>query len=539
MSITPTFDLSYGHGAPQSPLDTTAAQLLVQALNPPQPSADHVRREDFLAAIEQWQNLLGRDHVRFDEQTLDRYSRCTLPWSTRPSAVLRPDGTNEVSELVKIAARYRIPLHPISRGKNWGYGDACAPTNGQVIVDLGRMNRIVEVNEDLAYAVIEPGVTQGQLYEHLRDHYPSLMLDVTGAGPEASIVGNTLQRGFGHTHYGNHFLHMSGLKVVLPDGRVIETSFGAHDPDAAAKYVFPWGQGPYIDGLFTQSNLGIVTRMGVWLIPRPECIEAFAMAVPREDRLAPLIDALRWLKLHHVVRSTVHVANDLRVVSAQRTYPWELTGGKTPLPEEVRQRLRREAGIGAWNVMGGLYGTKETVAAAKKVVRRKLAPIGKVQFFNRNKINLANRLAKLASRAGVDTKLEKRLKSAESVYDLLCGIPSAEHLRGTGWRGKTDLRQANEQNCDVGLAWVSPCLPLDGEQCVAISMRLAATFRTHGFDPLFTISAITDRAAVCVASINYNSRRNEDSTAAAACLTAASRLLHRELLVTYRRHLHA
>src|SRR3546814_3717544 len=74
----------------------------------------------------------------------------------------------EVVAAVKTAAQHCVPLYPISRGKSWGYGDACPVTAGNVILDLSRMNRIREVDPALAYAVIEPGVTQGQLSEHLR-----------------------------------------------------------------------------------------------------------------------------------------------------------------------------------------------------------------------------------------------------------------------------------------------------------------------------------------------------------------------------------
>src|SRR5439155_6009065 len=103
---------------------------------------------------------------------------------TRPAAVLYPVSTEEVQQIVRIAAKYETPLYPISRGNNWGYGDACAVSDNQVIVDLRRMNKIIEVNAELAYAVVEPGVTQQQLYEHLRDNNIPLLLDVTGAGPD-------------------------------------------------------------------------------------------------------------------------------------------------------------------------------------------------------------------------------------------------------------------------------------------------------------------------------------------------------------------
>ena len=140
------------------------------------------------------------------------YSRTTLPTRTIPAAVVQPSSTEEVQHVVRIAAEHGIKWHVISRGKNWGYGDACAPTDGQVIIELARLNRIREVNRELAYAVIESGVSQGQLYAYLRDNKLPLMMDVTGAGPDASIVGSILQRGFGHTPYGDRVEHLRGWR---------------------------------------------------------------------------------------------------------------------------------------------------------------------------------------------------------------------------------------------------------------------------------------------------------------------------------------
>ena len=68
-----------------------------------------------------------------------------------------------------------------------------------------------------------PGVTQEQLFSFLKERNSKLWMDSTGASPRCSLIGNTMERGFGHTPYGDHFAHTCGLEVVLPDGEVIET----------------------------------------------------------------------------------------------------------------------------------------------------------------------------------------------------------------------------------------------------------------------------------------------------------------------------
>ena len=209
---------------------------------------------DYAGAFLKWTSVVGREHVLTDERHRDDYSTTTLPKGTRPAGVVRPSTAKQVSEVAGIARHHNVPLHAISCGKNWGYGDACAPADGYVIVDLSRMNRIREVNVELGYAVVEPGVTQGQMYQYIQENNLPLLFDVTGAGPDASIVGNILQRGFGHTPYGDRFRHTCGLEVVLPDGNIVNTGFGQFE-NAKASRVFPWGVGPWLDGLFTQSAL--------------------------------------------------------------------------------------------------------------------------------------------------------------------------------------------------------------------------------------------------------------------------------------------
>src|SRR4030095_17003422 len=141
----------------------------------------------------------------------------------------------------------------------WGYGSR-VPAGDGVLLDLGRLNRIVAFDEDLAYVTIEPGVTQGQLYEFLRERGSRLWMDATGASPDCSIIGNTMERGFGHTPMGDHCNNVCAFEVVLPTGECVQTGFGRF-AEAKAGALGRWGLGPSLDGLFSQSNLGLVTSL--------------------------------------------------------------------------------------------------------------------------------------------------------------------------------------------------------------------------------------------------------------------------------------
>ena len=76
----------------------------------------------------------------------------------RLSGGVAPQSVEEIQALLKIAREFKIPLWPISRGKNFGYGGSAPCMRGTMMLDLVRMNRILEVNEELGYAVLEPGV---------------------------------------------------------------------------------------------------------------------------------------------------------------------------------------------------------------------------------------------------------------------------------------------------------------------------------------------------------------------------------------------
>jgi len=191
--------------------------------------------------------VVGPGHAITDAGALRTAETATFLTHQHVPGIIRPGDRREVQECVRIANRFRVPVYPISSGKNWGYGSRVPAADGCLLLDLGRMNRIVDFNEELAYVTVEPGVTQAQLYDFLRERGSKLWMDATGASPECSLIGNAVERGFGHTPYGDHFAHCCGLEVVLPTGQAVETGF-ARFPGANAASAYRWGVGPSLMG---------------------------------------------------------------------------------------------------------------------------------------------------------------------------------------------------------------------------------------------------------------------------------------------------
>src|SRR5690606_8039155 len=143
-----------------------------------------------------------------------------------PSAAIAPASVEEVQAVLRIADEYRVPLWPISRGKNMGYGGSAPVMPGTVVLDLGRMNRILEVNEKFGYCVVEPGVGFFDLHRHLTEQKIPLWMSIPG-NAWGSVMGNALDRGFSSSPYGEHSNNICGLEVVLANGDVVRTATGA------------------------------------------------------------------------------------------------------------------------------------------------------------------------------------------------------------------------------------------------------------------------------------------------------------------------
>lgn len=329
-----------------------------------------VSAEQFRAAVSKFRDIVGREHVVTSAERVAPYLKIMIPEEDAkhaPSGALMPKTTDEVQRIVAVCNEFRVPVWPISTGRNFGYGSAAPARRGTMVLDLRRMNRIIEVDEDLGYALVEAGCTYQQLADYIEEHNLALWLDTPMPAPVASPTGNTLDRGVGYTPYGEHFLFQCGMEVVLANGKVLRTGMGALE-NSNTWQVFKWGYGPYLDGIFTQSNYGIVTKMGFWLMPRPPVYKPFLVKYPEQEDIVTAIDTIRPLRMNQIIANAGTVSNALWEIAVD-TRRFELWEGEGQIPDGVVNEYAREKGYGAWNVYAALYGTEEQVAVNWKIVK--------------------------------------------------------------------------------------------------------------------------------------------------------------------------
>ena len=294
------------------------------------------------------------------------------------SAIVAPATVEEVQAVVRIANQFRVPLWPVGRGKNLGYGAASPAQKGDVILDLSRMNRILDVNVNQASCLLEPGVGYFDLFRHLKEKKLPLWMSVPG-NSWGSVVGNALDRGIGYTPFGDHCEQICGMEVVLPDGSLVRTGMGAMEGSASWQS-YKYGYGPGWDQMFMQSNLGVVTKAGVWLQPEPEMTAKVELAFPNFDDAGWAIDILCDLRRRDVIQHNIVFGSPVRAAStmSQRADWYD---GKGALPDSVSEEMMKKLGLGWWNAKINLYGHEGTVKAQVELIRKLFEPkLGELKF---------------------------------------------------------------------------------------------------------------------------------------------------------------
>ncbi|HEX6712332.1 MAG TPA: FAD-linked oxidase C-terminal domain-containing protein, partial [Thermoleophilaceae bacterium] len=269
-------------------------------------------------------------------------------------------------------------------------------------------------------------------------------------------------------------------------GEVLRTGMGAMEGNTAWQTA-KRGFGPSVDSLFMQSNFGIVTKMGVWLSPQPECYMSCTVQVPDAGDLAPLIDAVRPLLLHRVIDNPPSIGSAFLVASVNSdAAPREhwLDDGPVIRDDAIR-RMAEQYDVGWWNMRFALYGTEELVDLRFKLAQQAFAAIPG---------------AKVAGRKYAG---DQDIRSADQSDLVQAGIPGLDLLRTLEWHN-------GERGGHLDF---SPVLPLKGGVVAEVTARMRAVTERAGFDhdPAFIC---TPRSALQINQIYFDASDAEHTAKA-------------------------
>ncbi len=487
--------------------------------------------------IKSFSNAIGNEYVILDPAIRADAEKTNYSTKNKIPLILKPGNAEEVKKCVVIANENKIPVYPTSKGKNWGYGSRVPVTDNNVLIELDRLNNILDYNEKLGYVTIEPGVTFQQLFDFLREKKSGLIISGTGGPIDSSLIGNALERGLGTGLYADRFSSVCGMEIVLPDGNIISSGFKRFG-NTTVSNVYKWGMGPSIDGLFSQSNFGIVTKLTMWLMPCPDYLQLIFYKVNSQEKIPGLMEALRELAMNGLVRPAITVYNDFRVFSAMMQYPWHACKPGASSINDVRSAIRSYPGV---NELVGMWNGEVSIRSVSK--EHGQMQYGIISSYLKDHVD---------SISFAEVSREEIMKILNDQYtgnftghdeDIIksflirkyIGIPDNFPIRAAYWRKTTpipDVMDPDKDNC--GMIWMSPVVPFEGGEVDKSFGIISSIIEKHNFEPAITFQCLSERAINVIISISWDRDLAGEDARAEACYLELNNTLKESGFLSYR-----
>jgi hypothetical protein len=264
---------------------------------------------------------------------------------------------------------------------------------------------------------------------------------------------------------GTHHENISGLEIVLSDGDVVRTGQFAMTT-SASPHLTKLHFGPTVDGLFLQSNLGIVTKMGIWLTPQPQAYMACQFDMPELEDISQIVDVFGAMRRSGVIPHVAYVFSvvEWTAIFGKRADFWE---GEGPIPDWRLKEIAKELDVGFWTVRFGFYGPEGIIRAHYDEVARVVArdmPTGRLK----NTLFTAEKGAELL----------EALNVPQPHGGMFVGVPSMWSLPMTEY-------YCPKEGGGIGAHGAySPIIPLEGKKVLEWVKAAKAVYEKHGFDIL-------------------------------------------------------
>jgi FAD/FMN-containing dehydrogenase len=242
------------------------------------------------------QKIVGNNYV--SNQAEERYFYGRDPGLMpphEPDYVVMPKTTEEVQEIIKLANREKVPITP--KGGGLALTGLVIPLKGGIVMDLKRMDRILEVNEKASYAVVEAGVTHGALKSHLQKYHPRLRHSIPDSPAIATIAANAVIHGQGRLSQQRGFNSdmVSGLEVVLGTGEICRIGSCA----VSSSWFSKGPPLPDLSGLFLGwfGSTGVITKLGIKLYPCKKIRDVMLFLTDKADLVPEIIRKLAYTEM--------------------------------------------------------------------------------------------------------------------------------------------------------------------------------------------------------------------------------------------------
>jgi 4-cresol dehydrogenase (hydroxylating) len=491
------------------------------------------------SAIAEWTTILGDSGV-VPADTADA-GASTIGAKRSIPAVLRPENQEQVAAILQVAQRWNVAVYPVSTGNNWGYGSANPVEDDCAILDLSRLDHISDFDPEMGVVTVGPGVTQGALREFLDHHDGDYLVPVTGAGPTCSILGNALERGYGITPITDHFAAVTKIEAILPDGSLYRTplsELGGAEVDG----LFKWGIGPYLDGLFSQGNFGVVVNMTIALAPAPETITAFFFSTKDDAKLEALVPTVRAV-LRALSGSVVaiNLLNSQRMLSMMTPFP-EDKAVNGVLPRHEVESLANSYGVPAWSGVGAIYATNEVARAARRTLRRLIGPVtDRLIFINQRKVDMARTISRVLP-GRLATRVKGMADTLSGALEIMHGTPNDVALALAYWRSGSLPETGQPKNPardGCGLIWFAPLVPIRGKDVRRYIDMIEKICPQYGVNPLITLTTVNNRCFDSTVPLLFDRRDAYATARANDCYRALYNAGQREGFLPYRLNIDA
>ncbi len=425
--------------------------------------------------------------------------------------IYKPSDEKNIKPFINLCADHELAIHPISAGRNWGYGSSL-PTRSQVIlIDLSNLDKIV-LDEDLGIVEIQPGVTPQKLYNFLLQNKSKWMTPVTGAGPHGSILGNALERGFGLNPIMDHFDSVLTVKAILYDGTIYESrlaNIGATKSDQVSR----WKVGPYMEGLFSQSNFGLIISIKIQLAQRPKTVDCIVIKGYRNQ----IPEGVKLCRdLHENFGGNL---GGLNFSDRERIESTISSNSSQQNKRGIIKNIKRILGLQLldFQIVVPVYTTSPTYNQISKAIFKHVKKQGfKTVLITEKQINFLSKIKPFLNFSFIND-LWEQLDSLISLIKLLKGQPSNFTLKIAYTETPNKNQTNNPAKDQIGLLWFAPIIRLKEDDFTTVINIFETVLPRFNQKSRWTFTVLNHSLAEATIPIFFNIEDKNDHQNALNC----------------------